>query len=425
MDVLKNKHFYIPFIAIILIAFIFLLAQIPLAKVEPKHLPIGIVNEDAGAMGDNIYSALLANAPEQVKFIEYETKSRLVDAMNDKQVYGGLLIPTEFSGDFASLQSLAPKQATMEIYINEGYNSNVAMVLETMLPAIVDNISGNVADQMLSRMAAMNPDIGSNITEQITEMFSSFQSLIMQSLRDPGALHQMISERIGNLVKELPNLNVDHLKIMADPIKSEIIKVNPVGGLGSVPGALFITVWIASLLGALLFYFAGNKLTFKNVRSKNIFQVSQSLLPVIYGLFAGYVITFLSIWILGYEFASVNAIALVLSIGIIAFTYLILATLVWLKLPALIIYVLLMFFGLPLIQLAPEMIPQFYQSYVLPWLPMRFLIESMKDVLYFSKEIFNINTIILLAIAGVSLIVLWIKNLTTKIEPVAVEEIAE
>ncbi|GEM_PF-415345 len=421
MDILKNKFFYIPFIAIIIIAFIFLLAQIPMAKVEPKHLPIGIVNEDAGEMGGNIHSALLANAPEQVKFIEYETTLKLIDAMNDKQVYGGLVIPTDFSGDLASLQSLAPKHATMKIYINEGYNSNVAMVLETMLPAIVNNISGNVADQMLSRMASMTPDLGANIAEQMTGMMSSLQSLISQSLKDPGALQQMISERIGNLVKQLPNLNADHLKIMANPIQAEIIKVNTVGALASVPAALFFTVWIASLLGAILFYFAGNKMTFENRRKKYSFQAIQSILVIVYGLFSGYLITLLSVWILGYEFVSVNAIALILSTGIFAFTYLMLASMAWLKLPVIIVYVLLMFFGLPLIQLAPEMIPQFYQSYVLPWLPMRFLMESLKDVLYFAKGIMNINTIILLAIAGMSLVILWIKNLIIKVEPVITE----
>ncbi|WP_026022536.1 hypothetical protein [Kurthia senegalensis] len=54
----KNKFFLIPFIALFAIALLFLTAQIPTAKMEPKNLPIALVNEDAGEVGATLLKQL-------------------------------------------------------------------------------------------------------------------------------------------------------------------------------------------------------------------------------------------------------------------------------------------------------------------------------------------------------------------------------
>ena len=46
------------------------------------------------------------------------------------------------------------------------------------------------------------------------------------------------------------------------------------------------------------------------------------------------------------------------------------------------IFVLLLFFGLPLLQLAPEMLNGFYTKWVTPWLPMRMLYDGVKNYNY-------------------------------------------
>lgn len=204
------------------------------------------------------------------------------------------------------------------------------------------------------------------------------------------------------------------MAILADPIESNIKKVNTVGKLGTAPNALCITVWISSILGAVMLYFSSNKKAFGTNKEKYTFQTIQSLLSIVYGLFSGYLITLSSVWVLGYEFASFNIVALTLSIAIIAFVYMILASLVLLKLPAIAIFAILMFFGLPLIQMAPEMLPEFYQNYFLPWLSMKFLTEALKEILFFGSELFNHYSVILVWISVVSLVLILIRNLFVK-----------
>jgi len=68
------------------------------------------------------------------------------------------------------------------------------------------------------------------------------------------------------------------------------------------------------------------------------------------------------------------------------------------------IFVLLMFFGLPLVQLVPEMMPEFYANWVYPWMPMRFLFDGLKEILYFNGQVWNGSTQVLCWIAVISVL---------------------
>lgn len=134
--------------------------------------------------------------------------------------------------------------------------------------------------------------------------------------------------------------------------------------------------------------------------------------------FAGYVTTWYSTWILGFDYADFNRVALFVALAVSALIFMIFATLRWLKQPSIIIYVLLMFYSLAAVQLAPEMIPSFYRDYIASWLPLRFFVEGLKDVLFFSKEVFNSYGLVLVWILVVGLVLVWIKNLVKKVKTV-------
>ena len=70
------------------------------------------------------------------------------------------------------------------------------------------------------------------------------------------------------------------------------------------------------------------------------------------------------------------------------------------------IFVLLLFFGLPLLQLAPEMLNGFYTKWVLPWLPMRMLYDGVKNILFFGQGLWNEATkeLTYVAIVGIVLV---------------------
>ena len=75
--------------------------------------------------------------------------------------------------------------------------------------------------------------------------------------------------------------------------------------------------------------------------------------------------------------------ALFLSITSFSFFLMISAVLSLVGLKGL-VYLLSYFFGAPLLSLAPEMLSPFYQDWVYAWLPMRFMIEGLRE--YSSSE---------------------------------------
>ena len=377
---MKNKFFIIPFFAVIVIALIFLAAQIPTAKINVKDLPIALVNEDQGEMSATLLEKLSENAPEAIQFIEYKSVAAMEEGMNERETYAGLVIPASFSGQIASLQSELPEQAVIQIYLNEGYNTTVATTAETMLQKIIAQLSSTVSDQM---------------TVQLTQVAEQMKA----QAGDKAQLAQMISP-----------VQPEMVKLLANPITFETEKVNPAGDLASVPMGLFTAVWMSSLLGAMLFYMAGNFKKEPTLGEQRKNQAIQFMMPIIYSVFAGYAITLIATWILGYEFASFNAVALTLTIAVLGFVYLVLALLKLVGIPIVPVFAILMFFGLPLLQMAPEMIPTFYRDFVLPWLPMRFLIDALKEVVFFGNPVINSYTMVLIYIAVASAIVLLVRN---------------
>ena len=55
----------------------------------------------------------------------------------------------------------------------------------------------------------------------------------------------------------------------------------------------------------------------------------------------------------------------------------------WMGIPAMGILVLLMFFSMPLLNMAPEFLPQATQDWLYSWTPLRFGASALRDVMYF------------------------------------------
>lgn len=393
----KNKFFFLPFIAVIVVTLIFLAAQIPSAKVNPKHLPVALVNEDGGEMAETIVTNLKENAPDTVKFVEYDSVKAMKDGMDDRETYGGLVLPADFASQIAAIQS-GNTPANLEIYINEGVNTNVATSMEAILKQITTTISSNASTQMLTQMQQVADQMGETLGQQLEQMNPEASA---------GAQASDMSAMISPVQPE-------KVSLLANPITATVTKVNPVGDLGSVASALFVPLWIASILAAVMLYLAGTKRPFDSRTEMTKFQLVQSLIPIVYGFFTGYLVAWYSTWVLGYEFGSFHTVAVFISIAVIAFVYMILSVVSWLRLPVLSFFALFIFFGLPLIQLVPEMIPSFYGDYILPWLPIRFLIDGIKEILFFGEGVMNHYTTILLGIAIGGFILLWLRNITKK-----------
>lgn len=396
MNKLKNSNriFILPIIVALVFGLIIMPAIMPIIKVDPKDVPIGLVVTDEGDIGATLAEELPKNAPDIVKFIQYDSMKDLKVAMDEREVYGALELPSDFSSKIVTLQTDSPERATANIYINEGANMSAAMLTETALTNMVAMLNKQLSTQMLTAVEDQ--------TEQIKEQLEP----VLQAQEEGSPLAE-----IGDLISPIQPSKVQDF---ANPIESEVIKVHDTGELGNAPTAFLTITWIVSLIGAVMLYLAGTDRTFGSKAEKMKFNTIQSVMPFVYALATGYIATWYSTWILGFEFESFNQVALYIAICIAAFTFMIFATLRWLKLPSIAIFMVLMFFSMAAVQMPAEMMPAFYRDYIFSWLPLRIYADGLKEVLFFSKDLINSYSSILIWILIIGLVLVWIKNIIEK-----------
>jgi len=354
-----------PIAVAIVLGLILMSAIYPLVKMSPKNIPVGIVAADEGEIGKTLAAGLMQNAPETVKFIRFDSVAQLEEAMDKRDVYGALVLPADFSAKIAALRTGAPEKATMQIYINEGANPTVANLLQTALANMASMINAQLSAQML----AAGPDA------------------------------PIPAGRVADF---------------ANPVQTEIVKVNPAGNLANAPLSFLTGVWFTSLIGAVALYLFGNRRQFVSLQEKLKLNVIQSVMPFVYGLVAGYVLAWYSTWLYGFAYKSFNKVAWYLALVVAAFVFMIFATLRWLRLPSIVIFVLLMFFSMPAVQLAPEMMPAFYRDWLISWLPIRIYVDGLREILFISGDFFNSYSMTLIWILVVALVLVWVKNLTER-----------
>lgn len=390
----SNRVLMAPVIVIMVIGLILMPAILPIVKMNPKHVPIGLVVLDEGEIGKTLTEKLLENAPDVVEFKQFETEDSLNEAMFDREIYGGFVLPEDFSSKIETLQSEQPEKAVVRIYINEGANAQAATSVETALTNMVTMMNDQLSEQMLTQIQAKTDEM----KEQLAPLFEA------QGDNSPLAqVDAMISPIEPSKVHDF-----------AHPIESETIKVNEANELGNAPIAYLMVTWFSSMIGAIVLYLAGTKRSFSSKAEKWKFHALQSILPFIYALIAGYTFTWYSTWIFEFELESFHKVTLYIAVTVSTFIFMIFATLRWLSLPSIVIFILLMFFSMPSVMLVPEMMPAFYRDYIVTWLPMRIYAEGLRELLFFSKDFMNGYTNILIWILVIALVLVWMKNIVEK-----------
>ncbi|WP_431026946.1 YhgE/Pip domain-containing protein [Lysinibacillus sp. LZ02] len=366
-----NKFLISAPIVSFIILFIFVCTQIPIVNQSAKNLPIAIVNEDSGVgeinMGNNIIQQLTAQNPaseESMIAWKIVNLEEMQQGMDDQSYYGAIVIPENFSENYTSFQTATPLSPEINLYVNQGKNATVATNVNQALNSIVNGINEKISSELLATFQAQNV-----------------------------------------------SLSVDQALLYTAPITSSTTMLHPTGSMGNVPLSLFQPIWMGSLFGAMFLWFAMRNRTFNSKMEQLKARLLQIGVSFIIGIVVGFGLTWLATSILNYEFPSFTNTALFLSITCTSFLLLILAVVTWIGMPGVPLFVLLLFFGLPLLQMTPEVMPVFYKDWVYPWLPMRYMIDGLRELLFYDGAVWNESAIVLSSIAIVSamiiLAVIW------------------
>ena len=348
--------------AVSVIMSIFMSTQIPVVNPKITDLPLAIVNQDKNetttAMVEKLKQNSTLSDKLSVKWVEVDSKDEAIEKMNNGEYYGALVIPENYTKSLATLATPNPQFPEYTVVVNQGKNSQVSTQVTQLLTQIANKSGDAVSTQIIKRAEAANQPLPAKVVENLM-----------------------------------------------NPVKVNVENINTTGDFSSAPGVFFSPIWISSLLGSILLFYFGRKES-NSVKGKALQRTTEigiiGLVSIVGGLLAPQLVE----WILGVSVDNYSVTATFLGISIFAFMLLIFGTLSILGIAGVPIFVLLLFFGLPLLQLAPEMLNGFYTKWVTPWLPMRMFYDGVKNILFFGQGSWNEATkeLTYVAIVGIVLV---------------------
>ncbi|MEB2629435.1 DUF3533 domain-containing protein [Peribacillus frigoritolerans] len=384
---LKNKLLLLSPIIALAVIFIFSLTLIPSVQPQPKNLPIAIVNEDEGMeianqpkvnMGESIVNMIQKSAKTEegnaVNWVEVKSIEAVQKGLDNKKYYASLVIPKDFSAKQASLRTPRPSSPEVEIWINQGMNTAASAMAGQILNGVVDNMNDNVRKQLLD------------------------------GFEQQGA-----------------TLTAKQAASLATPITKKVTNVNEIGtnsANGNAPVSLFQPLWMASIASAAIIFLAVRKLSITNRKENFAVKSVQILMGAIVALVVGFGLTWLADGMVGLHIPQFTDTALFLSITSFSFFLMILAVLSLLGLKGMPIFILMLFFGAPLLAMAPEMMSPFYLDWIYSWLPMRFMVDGLRGLFFFGEGLtWNTPVSVLVWIGLVSMFIILgtaLKRITAK-----------
>ncbi len=393
MNIFKKKLFWMTPILVIVILLLLAIAFIPAYNPEPKSVPIAIVNQDKGTtmqdkdvnIGKIFADKIKDNKDlsDKVEWIDVDNKKDLKQGFKDNKYYGALILDENLSKDSISkvqktvqdakikemqsqmkekiesgqippeqakkmqeqnkVEPVKVKQGQVEIIVNEGSSMQGAQLANTMLTTIGDQLNTQISKQAIQTLDKMDVDVSASDIQGIT-----------------------------------------------NPIKVDKTNMNAVKSHqanGNLPLLMFTPVWLASLVGSVVLFFSfrtSNNITIKDRIIASLGQLGGAIVTALIGGF-GYI--YFMTQVLDVTINEPTKIGLYISIAILAFISLILGFMTWLGVKAIPLFMVLLFFSLQLIMLPTQMLPQFYQEYMIGWNPFRHYAETLRGLLYLHHDI--------------------------------------
>jgi ABC-type polysaccharide/polyol phosphate export permease len=184
------------------------------------------------------------------------------------------------------------------------------------------------------------------------------------------------------------SLSVEQAASLVTPITKKVTNVNEIGknsANGNAPISLFQPLWMASLASAAILFIAISKMPFATRKESLVTKTGQIVMGAIIALVIGFGFTWIAEGMVGLTIPDFLDTALFLTITSFSFILMILAVLSLVGIKGIGIFALLLFFGAPILAMAPEMMSPFYRDWIYSWLPMRFMVEGLRKLFFFGE----------------------------------------
>lgn len=357
------------------------------AQGNPKvrNLPVALIVNDEGVHVDAVKAAVEqlskgTDGEEPMLSFTAESEEDVEDLFKDKKYYAAFVIPEGYNEHLENTLT-ANSPATLKIYINQGFNVTGANYAKTALNTLV---------------------------AQLNEQYST-----------------SLMEQLGNQKIEASLANV-----IVNPIISEEKIFNEITAStanGSAPTLMAVPAWVGALIGGFILF-----LTTSNIMKKELLSSRQTLrlmggqllFGVIIALFSGFTVATLGL-IAGINMPSYFLVGSFVSFAAFCFFLLVITITAWIGKPAITLFMVVMLLGMGVLMTPKEMLPDFFVTFIRPWVPIRFASEGLREIFYFGSGFYtgqSFNTILGIGIVGLIIYLLSIfkpvrvKKTTTELE---------
>ncbi len=393
MNIFKKKLFWMTPILVIVILLLLAIAFIPAYNPEPKSVPIAIVNQDKGTtmqdkdvnIGKTFADKIKDNKDlsDKVESVDVDSKKDLKQGFKDNKYYGALILDENLSKD-----SMSKVQKTVQDAKIKELQSQMKEKIE----------SGQIPPEQAKKMQEQNKvepvKVKQGQVEIIVNEGSSMQGAQLANTMLTTISDQLNTQISKQAIQTLDKMDVDvsasDIQGITNPIKVDKTNMNAVKSHqanGNLPLLMFTPVWLASLVGSVVLFFSfrtSNNITIKDRIIASLGQLGGAIVTALIGGF-GYI--YFMTQVLDVTINEPTKIGLYISIAILAFISLILGFMTWLGVKAIPLFMVLLFFSLQLIMLPTQMLPQFYQDYMIGWNPFRHYAETLRGLLYLHHDI--------------------------------------
>lgn len=391
MNIFKSKLLWLAPIVAILIFVIFSIAFYPAFNPKPKDIPMAIVNQDKGTdiqgkninIGKHLEDKLMDSNSDAVKWVQVDSEADIKKDMKDQKYYGAAIIEKDFSKHALSKTQnvvMDAKKQEMKDKVQSGE------VPAEQAKKMQEKMTESGSDQKITtQKASFKTMVNDGGGRQISQMASQ----ILEGMGD-NVNQQITKQSLSILQKQDVDVKASDVQSLTHPVNVSSEKINKISSHqagGNGPFLMFMPVWMGSILISVLLFFAfrtSNNIAIHHRTIASLGQIAITIVTAFVGAFA--YIYFMEV-VLGFDFNNTNTTATFVALAIMGFVGLILGTMTWLGLKSIPIFFLLMFFSMQLVTLPKQMLPDFYQKYIVGWNPFAHYANSLREILYLHEGI--------------------------------------
>lgn len=199
------------------------------------QMPIGIVNEDRGAMlrdeeifvGNELIESLKDNDSMDWHFTNRDTA---MESVEYGDFFAVIIIPEDFSEKLATVTSDSPEKANVEYYVNEKINAISPKMTDKGAGVIVENVSSQFISTVNGVIFDLFNSIGFELESDLPDI-ERFENYIFEMEERLPEIHQILNESLTDatnatdiidnaqrLIPQAENMTADGLQTIEDTL---------------------------------------------------------------------------------------------------------------------------------------------------------------------------------------------------------------